>query len=70
MPSDLVTVVVVAYNNWPDIELAVQSALCQSHRNVEVIVVDNNSDDGAAGSAGLLAAGARAGEAESLRSCA
>jgi glycosyltransferase involved in cell wall biosynthesis len=40
-----VTVVVVAYNNWPDVELAVQSALCQSHRAVEVIVVDNSSTD-------------------------
>jgi glycosyltransferase involved in cell wall biosynthesis len=41
----LVTIVVVAYNNWPDLELAIQSALCQSHRNVEVIVVDNSSTD-------------------------
>jgi len=42
---DLVSVVVVAYDNWPDVELAVQSALCQSHRDVEVIVVDNSSTD-------------------------
>ena len=48
MPADLVTVVVVAYNNWPDVELAVHSALCQSHRAVEVIVVDNSSTDATA----------------------
>ena len=45
MPAELVTVVVVAYNNWPDVELAIQSALCQSHGRVEVIVVDNDSSD-------------------------
>ena len=48
MPAELVTVIVVAYNNWPDLELAVQSALCQSHAAVEVIVVDNASTDATA----------------------
>ena len=43
--SELVSVVVCAYNNWPDLELAIQSALCQSHQPVEVIVVDNFSTD-------------------------
>ena len=43
--SELVSIVVVSYNNWPDLELAVQSALCQSHREIEVIVVDNSSTD-------------------------
>src|SRR3954470_22359420 len=44
--EDLVSIVVVSYNNWPLIELALQSALCQSYRPIEVIVVDNRSTDG------------------------
>ena len=44
MPT-LVSIVIAAYNNWPDLELAIQSALCQSYRPVEVIVVDNSSTD-------------------------
>jgi glycosyltransferase involved in cell wall biosynthesis len=42
---ELVSVVVCAWNNWPDLELAIQSALTQSHRDIEVIVVDNSSSD-------------------------
>ncbi len=47
-PSDtaeLVSVVICAYNNWPDLELTIESALNQSYRPVEVIVVDNSSVD-------------------------
>jgi GT2 family glycosyltransferase len=43
--AELVSIVIVAYQNWPDLELAIQSALCQSYRPVEVIVVDNSSTD-------------------------
>jgi glycosyltransferase involved in cell wall biosynthesis len=43
--TDLVSIAIVAYNNWPDLELAIQSALCQSYRPIEVIVVDNSSTD-------------------------
>ncbi|MGL5094329.1 MAG: glycosyltransferase [Planctomycetia bacterium] len=43
-----VSVVVVCYNDWPDVELAVESALNQSHEAVEVIVVDNGSTDATA----------------------
>lgn len=46
--SKLVSVVICAYNNWPDLELAIQSALCQSHPSVEIIVVDNSSADATA----------------------
>jgi len=46
--SELVSVVVCAYNNWPDLGLAIQSALCQSHRSLDVIVVDNSSTDATA----------------------
>jgi glycosyltransferase involved in cell wall biosynthesis len=44
----LVSVVICAYDNWPDLELAIASALCQSHRPIEVIVVDNSSTDATA----------------------
>jgi GT2 family glycosyltransferase len=48
----LVSIVVVTHNNWPDLELAVESALCQSWQDTEVIVVDNESTDGT--EAGIL----------------
>jgi len=41
----LVSVVVCAYNNWPDLEMTIESALHQSHQPIEVIVVDNSSTD-------------------------
>jgi glycosyltransferase involved in cell wall biosynthesis len=45
---ETVSVVVVAHNNWPDLELAIVSALQQSHPPLEVLVVDNGSTDGTA----------------------
>jgi glycosyltransferase involved in cell wall biosynthesis len=41
----LVSIIIVAHNNWPDLELAIQSALHQSYSPIEVIVVDNSSSD-------------------------
>jgi GT2 family glycosyltransferase len=41
----LVSIIIVAHNNWPDLELAIQSALHQSYGPIEVIVVDNSSSD-------------------------
>ena len=41
----LVSVIIVAFNNWPDLELAIQSALNQTYQHIEVIVVDNSSTD-------------------------
>ena len=41
----LVSVIVCAYNNWPDLEMTIDSALLQSHQPTEVIVVDNSSTD-------------------------
>ena len=41
----LVSIVIVSHNNWPDLELAIESALNQSHPEVEVILVDNGSTD-------------------------
>jgi len=52
--TELVSIIVVAYNNWPDLELAVQSALCQSYRPIEVIVVDNSSTDATEAELGRL----------------
>jgi GT2 family glycosyltransferase len=43
--SPLVSVVIVAHNNWPDLELAIESVLSQSHRELEVILIDNGSTD-------------------------
>src|SRR6266571_313326 len=45
MHDNLVSIIICSYNNWPDLKLAVQSALCQSYPHVEVIVVDNSSTD-------------------------
>ena len=44
VPS-LVSVVVVGHNNWPELEMAIASALGQTYFNLEVIVVDNDSAD-------------------------
>jgi glycosyltransferase involved in cell wall biosynthesis len=41
----LVSVVICAYNNWPDVEMTIASALQQSYLALEVIVVDNSSTD-------------------------
>lgn len=46
MPKPLFSIVVPAYNAAPYIELTLQSALEQSEKNIEVIVVDNASCDG------------------------
>jgi glycosyltransferase involved in cell wall biosynthesis len=43
--AGLVSIVIVAHDNWPDLQLAIQSALHQSYRPIEVIVVDNSSTD-------------------------
>lgn len=45
MIPGLVSVVVCTYNNWPDVEMTIQSALHQSYQPIEVIVVDNSSTD-------------------------
>jgi len=42
----LITVIVPAYNAAPYLQEAIDSALAQSHRPLEVIVVDDGSDDG------------------------
>jgi len=41
----MVSVIICAWNNWPDVEMTIDSALHQSYRPVDVIVVDNSSSD-------------------------
>jgi len=41
----LVSIVVVGHNNWPELEMAIASALGQTYPHIEVVVVDNNSTD-------------------------
>jgi glycosyltransferase involved in cell wall biosynthesis len=48
----LVSIAIVAHNNWPDLELAIESALNQSWKSTEVVVIDNESSDGT--EAGIL----------------
>jgi hypothetical protein len=45
MVPGLVSVVICAYNNWPDVEITIESALHQSYQRLEIIVVDNSSTD-------------------------
>lgn len=45
MPKTLVTVVIPSYNHAQYIKQAVESVLCQSYRNLELIVIDDGSKD-------------------------
>jgi glycosyltransferase involved in cell wall biosynthesis len=45
MTPGSVSVVICAWNNWPDLEMTIQSVLNQSYQPHEVIVVDNSSTD-------------------------
>jgi glycosyltransferase involved in cell wall biosynthesis len=42
--QSLISIVIPCYNDWQYVEEAVNSALNQSYRNIEVIVVDDGSD--------------------------
>jgi glycosyltransferase involved in cell wall biosynthesis len=48
MTTGLASIVICAYNNWPDVELTIESALNQSYQPVQVIIVDNSSTDATA----------------------
>ena len=42
---DLVSVVIPTYNRCKELKRALESVLSQTHKNLEVIVIDNNSTD-------------------------
>lgn len=48
MTPGLASVVICSWNNWPDVEMTIESALHQSYQPLEVIVVDNSSADATA----------------------
>ncbi len=45
MNEKLVTIIVLAYNDADDLEESLNSILAQTYRNMEVIVIDNASED-------------------------
>ncbi len=47
--STLVSVIIPTYNHWPNIKKAIASCLDQTHKNVEVVVVDDGSTDNTVG---------------------
>ena len=65
LEGSLVTIGITAYNAADTIQRAVRSALAQSWRPIEVVVVDDCSDDGTAGV--LVALAARYSELRGLR---
>lgn len=46
--TPLVSIVIVAHDNWPELELAIESSLNQSYTPIEVILIDNESSDATA----------------------
>jgi glycosyltransferase involved in cell wall biosynthesis len=59
MPDPLVSVIIPSYNSAPYIARAIESALNQSYRPIEIIVVDDASSDGTARTAGRFASQVR-----------
>ncbi|WP_213133976.1 glycosyltransferase family 2 protein [Citrobacter sp. FP75] len=43
--SDRVSIIIISYNHDQFIEDAIESVLCQTYKNIELIIVDNNSSD-------------------------
>ena len=43
--NDLVSVVIPTFNRYEQLFRAIESALSQTYRNIEVIVVDDNYDN-------------------------
>jgi glycosyltransferase involved in cell wall biosynthesis len=41
----IVSIAIVTHDNWPDLELAIESAINQSYRNLEIVLIDNDSHD-------------------------
>ncbi|MDT0686855.1 glycosyltransferase family 2 protein [Autumnicola psychrophila] len=45
MTKPLVSIIIPCYNNWENIEEAVDSALAQDYPNTEIIIIDDGSND-------------------------
>ncbi|MFP9429322.1 glycosyltransferase family 2 protein [Enterobacter sp. LM3] len=43
--SDRVSIIIISYNHDQFIESAIESILCQTYKDIELIIVDNNSSD-------------------------
>lgn len=43
--SDRVSIIIISYNHDQFIENAIESILCQTYKDLELIIVDNNSSD-------------------------
>ena len=43
---DLVSIIVPTFNRLFDLKLAIESVNNQTHKNIELIIIDNFSDDG------------------------
>ncbi|WP_149010655.1 glycosyltransferase family 2 protein, partial [Escherichia coli] len=43
--SDRVSIIIISYNHEQFIEKAIESVLFQTYKDIELIIVDNNSSD-------------------------
>ncbi|EBQ2874728.1 glycosyltransferase, partial [Salmonella enterica] len=43
--SDKVSIIIISYNHGQFIKDAIESVLCQTYKNIELVIVDNNSSD-------------------------